>query len=418
MADEIYAAVCRVLAEAPAATRGDTMTQLVKYDAACRALAEAVTADEVKHVRDVAMAMRLYAKQAKNKDLEADAYELRVRAERRLGEVIAEQKATVGLNVGGRPSKTGTAEEPVSKPGTLAEAGIDKKLSSKAQKISAIPPAAFEEMVAEGREEVQRSVERRTIKAVEIAEARAGYVERAEVGGTVEDLHKLAASGKRFAVIYADPPWDFTTYSDAGKGRSAEMHYGVMSLDAIKALPVEALAADDAVLLLWATWPNLLDAIALIEAWGFRYKTAGFVWVKTCGNGNLHTGLGYHTRANSEQVLLATRGNPQRLAMDVHQIVMAPVGEHSAKPGEVHDRIERLLAGPYLELFARAERERWDTWGNEIAPPQVATITLLTPTGRMKWLAIEKQEADMEAPWWPPGTSVLAQLKQLGRKSE
>jgi len=116
--------------------------ELARYDRACRALAEARSVDEVKDVRDVAMAMKLYAKQAKNRQMEADAYELRVRAERKLGEMIAAQKETVGLNVGGRP-KTGTLEEPVSRPGTLAEAGIDKKLSSRAQKISAIPPAAF-----------------------------------------------------------------------------------------------------------------------------------------------------------------------------------------------------------------------------------------------------------------------------------
>ncbi len=342
------------------------VTQLVRYDAACRALADARSVDEVKDVRDVAMAMKLYAKQAKNRDLEADAYELRIRAERRLGEMIAAQKETVGLNRGALVG--GTSREPPrdTRP-TLAEAGIDKKLSSRAQKMHALPTAAFEEMVAEGRNEVQRSAEKRVIKAVEIAEARASYESRAEAGGRVEDLVALAASGKRFAVVLADPPWEFETYSRKGKERSAERHYNTMTLDDIKALPVASLAADDCALFLWATWPMLPQALAAIGSWGFAYQTAAFVWVKTRGNGSLHTGLGYHTRANSEPVLLATRGSPLRLAMDIRQVVVEPVGAHSAKPDEVARRIERLYAGDYLELFARAERPGWTTWGNEIA---------------------------------------------------
>ncbi len=132
-------------------------------------------------------------------------------------------------------------------------------------------------------------------------------------------------------------------------------------------MPIDALADKDATLLIWTTWPRLLNALDLIKAWGFTYVTDGFIWIKQnrAGEG-LFMGLGYWTRANSEPCLLATRGNPQRLAMDVHQVVMAPVGEHSVKPAEVQQRIERLLAGPYLELFARRERPGWTTWGNEV----------------------------------------------------
>jgi N6-adenosine-specific RNA methylase IME4 len=99
------------------------------------------------------------------------------------------------------------------------------------------------------------------------------------------------------------------------------------------------------------------------------------------GGEGLHTGMGYWTRANAEVCLLATRGNPLRLDMGVHQVVMAPVAEHSEKPDEVRRRIERLLAGPYLKLFARAERPGWVTWGNEVPAPQIATVTPLMPTG-------------------------------------
>jgi N6-adenosine-specific RNA methylase IME4 len=183
------------------------------------------------------------------------------------------------------------------------------------------------------------------------------------------------SAGKRFGVIYADSPWPFETYSEKGKQRSAERHYDTESIEHIKALPVQALAADDCALLLWVTWPGLDDALAVIRAWGFEYKSIGFVWVKTTPHATaitldgagLHWGMGYATRSNSEACLLAARGKPRRLDAGVHSVVMTPVGEHSEKPEEVARRIERLYGGPYLELFARRPRERWTTWGNEIA---------------------------------------------------
>jgi hypothetical protein len=160
--------------------------ELVKYDAACRALAEARSADEVKHVRDIAMAIRLCAKQAKNKDLEADAFELRSRAEKRLGDMIKAQKETIGLNKGtagqGRPALGGSSDEPPKKDDrpTLAEAGIPKSLSSKAQKLSNIPLVKFEQMIEEGRAEIQRPAEKRLLKEVDVAEKRAAYKARGQ----------------------------------------------------------------------------------------------------------------------------------------------------------------------------------------------------------------------------------------------
>ena len=177
-----------------------------------------------------------------------------------------------------------------------------------------------------------------------------------------------------YRVIYADPPWSFATYSDKGKGRSAEAHYDCMPLAAIKALPVRELAAEDAILLLWATDPLLPRAFEVIEAWGFAYKTVGFYWVKlNRGRGggpafteaDFFTGLGFWTRANPEPCLLATRGRPKRRAGDVRRLLVAPRREHSRKPDEAYGRIEALADGPYLELFARGSRPGWDGWGRE-----------------------------------------------------
>ena len=207
----------------------------------------------------------------------------------------------------------------------------------------------------------------RELKETEIKDKRADYEARADKGAQRGDLKALAAAGEKFAVIYADPPWEFKVYRGKGKQRSAERYYDTSSIEAIKALPVAPLAADDCALFMWAVMPELPGALEVIKAWGFEYKTAGFTWVKQNKSGEgLFTGMGYWTRSNAEICLFATRGSPQRMAKDVSQVILSPVGEHSAKPQEARRRIERLLLGPYLELFARSPADGWVTWGNEI----------------------------------------------------
>jgi N6-adenosine-specific RNA methylase IME4 len=174
---------------------------------------------------------------------------------------------------------------------------------------------------------------------------------------------------EKYRVAYADPPWTFDTYSAKGKGRSQEAYYSTMPVSAIAALPVKEMMADDSVLLLWVSKPMLPRAFEVIEAWGFSYRTNGFLWVKLTKNSNgaedlsrvrFHFGLGFWTRANPEQCLLATRGNPKRIGRNVPELVVSPVREHSRKPDEVYDLVERLVAGPYIELFARRHRPNWD----------------------------------------------------------
>jgi N6-adenosine-specific RNA methylase IME4 len=214
---------------------------------------------------------------------------------------------------------------------------------------------------------IHPEMERSEVVALKLAGVREEYESRKEQGGRADDLQSLIDTGKRFSVIYADPPWEFNVYSGKGKQRSAERHYDTAGLEAISSLPVEKLAEEDCALFLWAVMPELPGALEIISAWGFEYKTVGFTWVKQNPNGEgLFTGMGYWTRANAEVCLLATRGSPMRLAMDVPQVILSPVREHSQKPDEIPGRIERLLAGPYLEMFARKERPDWTTWGNEI----------------------------------------------------
>lgn len=166
----------------------------------------------------------------------------------------------------------------------------------------------------------------------------------------------------KYNLIYADPPWKFKTYSSLGQGRSAEAWYDCMSIDDICALAVENMASEDCVLLLWTTDPFLRESFRVIDAWGFTYKTVGFYWIK---EPTTWFGTGYWTRANPEQCLLATRGQPKRLNSDVPKLIISPRREHSRKPDEIYSRIERLCAGPYIELFARQRMNNWDCLGNE-----------------------------------------------------
>jgi N6-adenosine-specific RNA methylase IME4 len=154
------------------------------------------------------------------------------------------------------------------------------------------------------------------------------------------------------------------------------LHYKTEGLEEIMALPVADLAAPDCVLFMWMVDWCPGDALALIEAWGFQHQTTAFTWAKQNSSGEgWHMGQGYWTRANPEDCWLATRGHPKRLYADVRQLIVAPVQEHSRKPDEIHDRIERLLDGPYLELYARRERPGWMTWGNELPFQSAASET-------------------------------------------
>lgn len=169
---------------------------------------------------------------------------------------------------------------------------------------------------------------------------------------------------RRYAVVYADPPWRYSSKHHGYGG--AEDHYPSMALDDIRAIPVPA--ADDCALFMWATMPLLRHAFEVVEAWGFKYKTTAFCWVKQNKSGiGLVTGLGYWTRSNVEVCLLATRGRPRPISHRVHSVVVSPRGRHSQKPDEVRRRIVELMGHvPRLEMFARVRTPGWDAWGNEV----------------------------------------------------
>lgn len=172
---------------------------------------------------------------------------------------------------------------------------------------------------------------------------------------------------RHFATIMADPPWPFQVRSEKGEGRSASRHYGIMSIDAIKAMPVRRLAANDCWLFLWVPSPLLQRSFEVMEAWGFHYSGLGFCYVKTNLDGSYFTGLGFTTRKNVELCLLGRRGSPKRLRKDVRELIVARRREHSRKPEEFYERVQLFAPGPHLELFARCERKGITAWGDQTA---------------------------------------------------
>lgn len=180
--------------------------------------------------------------------------------------------------------------------------------------------------------------------------------------------HNFIQNGKKYSIIYADPPW---TYKASGGKKSArglaKQHYNTMSLEDIMMLPVQEIVADNCALFLWTTLPKIPEAIKVIEAWGFSYFSAAFVWVKRGRTGKDAVGMGYWTRANPEICLLAFKGRMKPQRHDIRQLLYAPARKHSEKPGEARDKIVQLVGDlPRIELFARQRAPGWDAWGDEV----------------------------------------------------
>ena len=170
----------------------------------------------------------------------------------------------------------------------------------------------------------------------------------------------------QYNIIYADPPW---RYSQKGLQGAAEHHYHTMSIDELCALTVADIAAPNSALFMWATFPQLPEALRLIKAWGFNYKSVAFVWLKKNKKADSwFYGLGFWTRGNAEICLLATKGKPKRQVANIHQFIISPIEEHSKKPDITRDKIVSLMGDlPRVELFARQTTPGWDVWGNEVS---------------------------------------------------
>lgn len=179
---------------------------------------------------------------------------------------------------------------------------------------------------------------------------------------------------KRYGAILLDPPWAFKTFSGKRQTphRCAEDHYRTMKAHEVAGLPLPDLAGRHCALFMWAVDSHLDEAIELMRFWGFKYKTIAFIWKKETANGKPMIGMGYWTRKQGEICILGTRGSVARRDKGVRQLIEAPRREHSRKPDEIYSRIEALVEGPYLEMFARQRWPGWDQWGNETDKFEVA----------------------------------------------
>jgi N6-adenosine-specific RNA methylase IME4 len=206
--------------------------------------------------------------------------------------------------------------------------------------------------------------------------------------------HDLFGLGK-FGTIVADPPWAFTfstRKSEAGNNGwrgSTDRHYANLSMRQLRDLPIPDVAADDCVLWLWAVNAMLDDACNLLKHWGFDYKNT-LTWAKTASHGGPAVGMGFWMRGATEHLLLGVKGKPKPLRRNQPTWFAAadpdwrdpvfsgalyePPGRHSAKPDRAYEVIETLTPGPYLDVFARRQRDGWTCWGDEapsIIPPGV-----------------------------------------------
>jgi len=185
---------------------------------------------------------------------------------------------------------------------------------------------------------------------------------RAERMSHMGEPPDLAEAGETYGVLLGDPPWRYEYSIDSGD--TIEQHYPTMTTAEICALPVSEIAGEDSVLFLWATSPKLPEALSVMAAWGFQYRTC-LVWVKDW------IGPGYYARQRHELLLVGKKGNPPtpEPSSRPDSVIEAPRKEHSAKPPIVYEIIERMYPDvPKVELFARNRRENWDSWGNEVAP--------------------------------------------------
>lgn len=296
-------------------------------------------------------------------------------------------RASVTAN--GSQSETRTYTTRHGTTATMDVAAIGRRAADYAT-IRAADPLALYRVVKEDRDRKQAA----KAEARELKERALG--ERIATGNAA--LVATGAAGRIYPVVYADPEWRFEPFSRvSGMDRAPENHYPTTPTSEIRARPVAQLAAPDAVLFLWATAPMLPDAFAVMESWGFTYKTHA-IWVKR-RPGKVR-GPGYWLTGEHEILMIGTRGNPPAPAPGTQwpSVFIAPVGEHSAKPDRAYELIESYFPTlPKIELNARTRRPGWDVWGAE-APQAEAGEPMGRPVaGELDAWAVEAPAVELPA---------------------
>ena len=325
--------------------------EIVLLSQAKRALAEAGTIDDIRAIRDKAEAARKYAASAcLGLEIQNHAAEIKLRAERKAGELLAELR----LRGGDRRSDSRPASL------RLQDIGVNKDQSSRWQLEACVSVRDFETFLTREREAGRELTSAGLIKLAKRLRACEETVasSQCESGDchVVTELEELVGSGLRFACIYADPPW---RYGNQGTRAATGNHYPTMSVPEICEMPIGSLAEERAHLHLWTTNGFLFDARLVLEAWGFAYKSC-LVWVKP------QMGLGNYWRVAHEFLLLGVRGGLPFGDRSMRSWVVAKRAGHSVKPEAVRQMIETVSLGPYLELFGRRRIPGWTVFGNQV----------------------------------------------------
>lgn len=328
---------------------------LVQLEHICHTLAEVKTLDEAKQLRDQAEAIRHYLKEQEY-GLEAanHAAEIKLRAERRLGELLQEMPNAPQ----GKPSRF--AYHDGTQIPRLDELGISRNDSSRWQRIANVPQEHFERHVAEVLDKKQELTSAGVLRLArglqQPGKGDATAAPESPESCTTADLEWLAGTSRRFGTVYADPPWQ---YENQATRASTDNHYRTLSVAEIAALPVAGLVAENAHLHLWTTNAFLFDARQILESWGFTYKSV-FVWCKP------QMGIGNYWRVSHEFLLLGVRGRCPFRDHGLMSWAELDRGQHSAKPEQVRSMVEKAGHGPYLELFGRLVVDGWTVWGDQI----------------------------------------------------
>lgn len=341
------------------------------YDAACRALAEASAIEDVMPLLDQIEHVKLHAKKVRDRLLMADALAFQQKAERKLGQVIVAAREISGHFVQGHRSSKSSDEELLPR-ATLAEVGVDRKLSSRAQKLAQQDDATFKESVESLRERVIAGAAKVVDREAAQAEKGDRRAEREHILGAKQQ----ALPQQKFGVIVADPEWRFEPWSrKTGMDRAADNHYPTSCTEVIASRDVKSIAADDCVLFLWATVPMLPHALLVMEAWGFDYRSH-CIWSKRRDGNEFGmavsapaVGTGYWFRNCHELLLVGVKGKIPAPAPGTQEIsiIEGHIREHSRKPDYFLEIIERLFPTlPKIELNRRGPaRPGWIAWGNE-----------------------------------------------------
>ena len=335
--------------------------EIMLLSSAQRALAEARTLDEVKDLRDKAVAVKAYAKKAQlGRDLVVDASVITLRAERKLGELLHEIEladSSSGNQYTGPVAPSPSVDTDCV---SLAELGISRSDSSRSQRIAALPEDEFERYITENLARQREPTIAGALRLVKQQQARSGssgaHAQPAE--SVVDDLGALIDKGQKYSTIYADPPWP---YNNQATRAATSNHYPTMSIDDICSEPVDQLCGDRAHLHLWTTNGFLFDAFDVLEAWGFTYKSC-FLWVKP------QIGIGNYWRVSHEFLLLGVRGKLSFQDKGVRSWIEHKRTEHSRKPLAIRELVERVSPGPYLEMYGRQTppNENWTVYGNQV----------------------------------------------------